>query len=134
MSLATDYSGIVINQNGPARSTVSLHDIVYQTFILPNDFARGEIDPTIPPLTGLQLFVNIAPNAQAAATLAWGLDRLVGQLWLPILSGTTTGTARDGAVWFSVFFDPPLTIEPLWLTSSFRLGVQSTTIASANIS
>lgn len=134
MSIAQQYSGIVINQNAPATGSVSLGSTLYTTFELPDDYVRGDDTQIVPPLTGFQLFVNITAGQAATAALTWELA-LLDSGWQTLLSGTSTGTANDGATWFGVLFEPPLAVEQSWLASTFRLGVSgSGGLVSANIS
>lgn len=124
MSIAQQYSGIVINQNAPATRLVSAETMLFTTFTLPDDYVRGEDTQIIPPLTGFQVFCNVSSGQAATATLTWQLELLVGAAWQTLASAITTGTAHDGAVWFTVLIDPPLAVQQAWLDSQFRLGVR----------
>lgn len=131
----SSLSGVVINRNGPATGTVGLDTIRYSQFTLPEDYLRGESTMLAPPLTGFQVFVNIDPGQQATATLTWELDQLSGDSWSTLASGSSTGAAQDGAVWFNAYFSKPLPVMAAWLDSTLRLGVQgSGGLSTASIS
>jgi hypothetical protein len=130
-----DFSGVILNQNAPVTAQrpgshipvpVRIMDaspVVYQTFTLPSNYARG--GEMIPSLTGFNLYVNIDGD-NTLATLRWQLDMYVdGTGWIEQVSGTTTGCAVAGEeVWFEVYFDKSLSLSAEELTSRFRLGVE----------
>src|SRR4051812_47825249 len=123
--LSEKFSGIVVNQQSfPADDHHCVHDLtewVFQEFLLPEDYPRGNIDQAIPPLTGLQVFANVAEGTRHAAGFDFRLEYLSPGLgWLGAVQGTEVGAAYASAednpltgVWLSAYFEP-LDVTQTW--------------------
>lgn len=128
--LTRDYSGVVIDQSAaPASPDDTLEassDLVYQEFVLPDDYRRGSEAGEVrwPALSGFQVLVTIADGWATQATLDWRVDRLaLGGGWIPMTAGTTIGAHADGRVWMDVYFDDPLPVTSDTVTDRYRIGV-----------
>jgi len=127
-------SGIVINQNQLAESSshyVSADQWVYQEFILPKSFPRGNKKiQKIPDLTGLQVFVSVDEGCEKAASLDWKLEYYEPSFgWNGTSSGTSVGAAfsssddtPDNGVWMPIYFEP-IKISSNW-NKRWRLAVR----------
>lgn len=122
MSFVTDYSGIVVAQNqSPETGTSYVTGTVYQDFVLPDDFVRGDgsSSAVTPSLTGVQFFVSLASTAPL---LSWSLERYdFGTGWIVERSGSVAEAVATGQQWVTAFFDSELAVPDTWLTDTFRL-------------
>lgn len=135
--MLSSLSGIVINQNqrpDPAVNGVPLDTSVYQEFILPSNYRRG-VDPgeqVYPPLTGFQIALDV--EDAATTWVEYTVERKVfGLPWSVVQSGTVTGATASGAViWFDVYFDDPISIDPDSADDRWRFSVRSNASAWAS--
>src|SRR5208282_5303557 len=107
----------------------------YQTFRLPEGYGRGIENTLYPPLSGFQLLLNIASEAQLEAELNYVIEQYVFDVgWEPLTKGNFRGVHTDGErVWMDVIFDKPLAIDaemvPNAVSSAppfeFRIGFQA---------
>lgn len=135
MSVCTDYSGVVLNQNAIPTGWHTPTATIYQTFHLPSDFSRGtnESEIRIPSLSGLQVFCQIAQGLGDQAQIQWSLSSLnASGPWLPTTaaSGTTTGTYTDnGPSWFDIIFAEPVPVTAAQLSDTWIIALTFTDIA-----
>lgn len=125
MSLAKDYSGIVLNQS-QKPSTIDdfgTSGSFFQEFFLPENFIRGTDDneQIIPNLSGIQVLVAI-DNA-FTATLAYTLQYQQSSTWYDLASGVSIGAPHEGDyVWMTIYFDQPVDVSNL-LNNRFRFSI-----------
>lgn len=119
MSLCTDYSGIVVNQNEVVASPTHRQEgVAYQGFFLPTDFMR---DTVVPGLSGVQVYAAVA---DVETVVAWAIERyIVGTGWVTLLTGSTTGAPFVGDQWLNLFFDQPLVLAAGDLSSRYRIRI-----------
>lgn len=135
MSLSSEYSGIVLNQNGIG----SIYDWrsmgagwVYQTFALPSDYARGS---EIPDLAGFQVLVEMDAGYAAATTINYTVEYYPNDhlQWVAVTSGTVIGAAADPISWFDLIFDQSVPLSTSMLGSLWRFGIQSLTTSGMTL-
>jgi hypothetical protein len=131
-TISERYSGIVINQNKVASSSVSLGNYIgsgqyswTQEFKLPFEYTRGSINKVVPPFTGIQIFVSINQSYEDVASVSWRLDHyLQGAGWQILDEGVSIGSGASGnEVWFNIFFNEPITIDSSWTDDRFRFSI-----------
>src|SRR5208282_5644974 len=135
--ICANYSGIVIDQNAEPTTGLIIGDTWwYQTFRLPENYARGEFGNTnefrYPGLSGFQILVDIPLGEALGVMLNFALDQyVIGQGWTDRLSkGTVYGCHADGEkVWLDVVFDNevPITedVANSDLAEPLRIGFQA---------
>lgn len=140
MTLTTDYSGVVINQNANPTGSWDWQGnaggLVYQTFTIPSNYTRGTgSDTNTPDLSGFQLNVNVPTTAPAAATINYTLD-YYDQGWITVASGTQIGCHVAGNCWMDVVFPTSVPVITAMIAGDLnpeailRIGVSTTTITS----
>lgn len=119
MSIAEQYSGIVINQNvrplDDDKLIITDEQWRYQEVFLPTNYSRGSTteESITPPLTGWQALVDIEEGYAPYATLDWTIEyQVFGMGWIKLAEGTTIGAHADGGkVWFDMYADKPIDVE-----------------------
>src|SRR4051812_7447567 len=97
MSVSSEYSGIIINQNaipGPADFYTPTTTWVNQEFFLPDDYLRGTDsgEERRPDISGFQFCVEVPQGYEKAAAFDWMLQyRVFGSDWITSDSGTAVG-------------------------------------------
>jgi hypothetical protein len=133
VSLAAEYSGIVINQNQVPGDNDAL-DIAdnawrYQEAALPSNYVRGTdaTEQIIPRLSGWSVLVDVADGQATEATLDWTIQyQVFGIGWITAASGTTIGAPADGRkVWFDVYVDNPVPVNNEMLSNRIRFGFRA---------
>lgn len=130
--LSLNFSGIVINQNGPSISPspgyVNINAGYYvQEFYLPSDYGRGTGTVIYPELSGLEICVGVQEGFALTASLDYYVQTYVfGIGWIPLTRGTQIGAHTDGdQLWMSIYFDPVDVSE--FATNKFRFGIAGRT-------
>lgn len=135
MSLTNELlSGIEFGQNVATVTSALGISPIYQTFYLPTDIERGARagEIRIPELSGLSVLLDVAAGTQETVSVDWALEReIFGSGWNPVVNGTTVGAQAEGdKVWFDIYFDDLVTIDPAALTDQFRFSLIGTTDTS----
>lgn len=117
-------SGIEINQNIADTAAITSLFALYQEFYLPTNIERGTdaSEVHIPELTGFQILLNVTSLDQV---VTWAVERQrFGLGWTPVVNGVTTGAqAINSKVWFDIYFDELITVDPTALSDKFRLKI-----------
>lgn len=124
-------SGIEFAQDVATATSILSASVLYQEFYLPSDIERGTRagEIRIPELTGFSVLLDVPIGERDTIVLDWVLEREVfGVGWIPVAEGQTIGAQDEGArVWFDVYFDNLVTVDPAALTDRFRIGVSTLT-------
>jgi hypothetical protein len=126
-------SGIEFGQDVATNAVALSQSFTYQEFYLPDNIERGTAagEIRIPGLTGFSVFLNIATGLQDTVTIDWVLEREVfGVGWTPAASGSTTGAQAEGRVWFDIYFNKMVNVDPAAMEDKFRIGVTTTSNVS----
>lgn len=126
---AKALSGIEINQNtrpsDPSDYLVPT-DWVYQSFVMPDDYARGTLSTEIrrPDITGIS--VCVATSDAENAYLDYRLElQQAGVGYAIAAEGTVTVAATEGdQLWFDIYFDRPIEMNAEQAAKRLRLGVR----------
>ncbi len=123
-------SGIEFAQNAATATSFLTPSKIYQEFYLPTDIERGSRagEIRIPELTGFSILIDVPTGTRDAIALDWVLQREVfGVGWVPVAIGATVGAQDEGErVWFDVYFDDLVVVDPAALTDKFRIGISTT--------
>jgi hypothetical protein len=133
VSLASEYSGIVVNQNQTPGDNdwlgIADYEWRYQEATLPANYVRGSdaSEQITPPLTGWSLLVDVADGQTTEATLEWVVEyQVFGLGWVEAASGTTIGAPADGRkVWFDLYVNDPIPVTQEMLSNRIRLGFRA---------
>lgn len=136
MSITSDYSGIILDQNSIATAVLAWRpapynaETIYQTFYLPPNYEEGStfIEERYPDLSGFQVMVQIDSGLEYSATLDYTLDYyVIGEGWTNLIQGTQIGCHTDGACWMDIVFPDSIQITSNIASSLMRIGVTGRT-------
>jgi hypothetical protein len=120
-------SGIESNQTRADAQVVLGNTPIWQEFRLPDDIERGTSDNEIliPPLTGFSFLANVAAGTRPAVVVDWTLERFLSASgWSVIAEGSTVAASAEGSkVWFDVYFDDLITVDPTMLSDVLRFKI-----------
>ena len=144
MSICSDYSGIVLNQNSTATAVLPWRtapynaQTIYQTFYLPSNYEEGTstIEQRFPDISGFQVMVQIDAGLDYSATLDYTLDYyVIGEGWTNLIRGIQIGCHSDGPTWMDIIFPNSIQITSQIASSLMRIGItgRTTTGGLANV-
>lgn len=128
MSLTSEYSGVIVNQNATPTAALSAPSWYYQSFKLPINFRYGSEHPyRFPSLSGFQVLVKIPTGKAASASLEYVFQHhQFGVGWHTVAEGTATAAHTDGEkVWMDVFFPEPVQMNEELANVQWRIGVKA---------
>jgi len=128
MSLSNKLlSGIEINQNRADAELTLGTTPIYQEFRLPENIERGadNSEILIPPLSGFSFLSRVSTNTAEAVVVDWALERYLSSSgWVELTSGSCVGAQAEGSkVWFDIYFDDLITVDPALLTDILRIKI-----------
>lgn len=135
MGLASKLlSGIEYGQTTATSKTALAVSPLYQEFYLPTDIERGTAanEVRIPELTGFAVLLDIPEGARDTVILGWVFEReIFGVGWVDVTAGSTLGAQAEGdKVWFDVYFENMIPVDPAATADKFRIGLTGTTDVS----
>lgn len=131
MSICTDYSGVILNQNEFTGSLNPDGKQLYQTFRLPREYQRGATahETRFPSLSGFQVLVSVPTGGAADVVVEYTVDQyFFGEGWGNLAKGTTKECHADGKVWIDVFLEKEIPVDASMTTdvSLLRIGIKTT--------
>ncbi len=124
MSICTDYSGVIIDQNQTVElAGLGPSQFWYQTFRLPEDLLYGTTasEQKFPGLSGFHLFAAV--EDPVGLEVEWRFEeRFKDQGWTVLKEGTLTGAQSDGECWLEIFFDSEIPVISSMVPSETNEG------------
>lgn len=135
----SNFTGIEYQSADYAERTtdiVAATDWLYQEFVLPGGYRRGDDDDVLwPEIGGIQVKVSVAEGYEDTASISWSFETKADtdDAWEILQKGVTIGAQASGEeVWFDIYFKEPVTLTEEQLSQRFRFGIRAQSSLEVN--